>query len=141
MKLSTIKAIKEFCTSEISVDAWREVAEEMSNDQSDFEVGNFRFIDSNEIDEIQQNELRGDKYILGCFNAGFVAGVLDMDSYVIESMQQAEAFEAIGKMIISMGKLEELQEAYQQADGYGHHFNHYDGNEYECNGYLVFQTN
>jgi hypothetical protein len=46
-------------------------------------------------------------------------------------MQKAEAYEAIGKLIISLCKLPELQEAYASADGYGHHFNSYDFEEKE----------
>ena len=44
-------------------------------------------------------------------------------------MHKVDAFTAIGKLILSMGKLEELQQAYASADGYGHHFNGWDGTE------------
>ena len=101
------------------------------NDESDFEVSNVRFIRSDYIDEIQQDELSSDEYILGCFNSWFLAEVLDIDEDVIESIQKADAFEALGKLVISMDKLEELQESYASTDGYGHHFNHYDLSEEE----------
>jgi hypothetical protein len=122
---------------------WREILENAGT--NDFEVDDYRFILRSDIDQIQCDELKGDLYILGCFNAWFLADVLDIDCDVIEAMQEAEAYEAIGKLIISMDKLSELQQEYSSADGYGHHFNHYDGNEYELdiNGfdYLVFQIN
>lgn len=144
MNYSTIKAIKTFCESLHSEPNYREVIEAINNNENDFEVDGVRFIDSNSIDEIQQDEISSDLYMLGCFNAWFLADILEIDQEVIEEMQKAEAYTAIGKLIISMNKLEELQEAYQSADGYGHHFNHYDGNEEELtvNGitYHVFDN-
>ena len=89
----------------------------------------WRFIRHDVIDDIMQDELSSDEWFLGAFNDYFLADVLDVDVDVIQSMQKAEAFEAIGKLIISTGKLEELQEKYVSSDGYGHHFAHYDGHE------------
>ena len=89
----------------------------------------WRFIREDAIDGIMQDELASDEYILGCFNDWFLADALDMDIDVIQAMQKAEAYEALGKLVISTGKLQELQEKYVQADGYGHHFAHYDGFE------------
>lgn len=120
-----------------TVIGWNETADildtihEMHDGSEDFEVSNFRFIHSDHIDRIQCEELENDEYILGCFNAWLIADVLGIDTGVIEAMQKAEAFEAIGKLIISQDKLEALQQEYVSADGYGHHFNHQDGNEYE----------
>lgn len=128
---SKIKEIKTFCESLPSEPAWREVVENFVNEETDFTVDNVRFISSDCIDEIQQEELSNDEYILGCFNAWFVADCIGIDQEVIEAMQKVEAYEAIGKLIISLGKLPELQETYASADGYGHHFNSYDGNEEE----------
>lgn len=136
MKYSTIKEVKVFCQSLDSQPDWREVVTMLapcfvSGMVSDFEVDEVRFINSNDIDSIMRDELSSDEYILGCFNAGFLASVLDIDIEVIDAMQQAEAYEAIGKLVLSLGKLEELQHDYVMADGYGHHFNHYDGGEEE----------
>ena len=66
---------------------------------------------------------------------------MDIDIDVIQAMQKAEAFEALGKLVMSTGKLEELQEKYASEDGYGHHFGHYDGCEYELNSqpYYAFK--
>ena len=131
MKYSDLKTIKDFCESLTSAPDWREVVAEIENGANDFEVDNVRFINSADIDRIQCEELGNDEYILGCFNASFISDVLCIDQDVIEAMQKAEAFKAIGKLIISLGKLEELQQAYASADGYGHHFNHYDFAEEE----------
>jgi len=101
----------------------------------------WRFIREDAIDSIMQDELSSDEYILGCFTDWFLADVLDIDIDVIQAMQKAEAFEALGKLVISTGKLEELQEKYVSADGYGHHFGHYDGYEYNLNSqpYYAFK--
>jgi len=144
MKLSHIKTVKSFCNDLHSQPDWREVIENVLKYENDFTVDDVRFIAASVIDEIQQDELASDLYCLGCFNAPFLADVLDIDCDVIEAMQEAEAFEAIGKLIISMGKLEELQADYSRYDGYGHHFNSYNGGEEEItiNGinYLVFDN-
>ena len=129
MKYSQVKATKKFCNDLFSTPDYREVIENSGRD--DFTVDNVRFIRADAIDQIQQDELSCDEYVLGCFNAWFIADVLEIDQDVIEAMQKAGAFEALGKLVISMGKLEELQEAYARADGYGHHFNGYDFGEEE----------
>lgn len=129
MKYSDVKKIKAFCAGLFSEPDYREVISNAGED--DFEVDGVRFISDAAIDQIQQDELSSDEYMLGCFNAWFIADVLGIDLDVIEAMQKAEAFEAIGKLIISMGKLEELQGEYSRQDGYGHHFNGYDFGEEE----------
>ena len=108
---------------------------------TDFEINNYRFIHQGSIDEIQCNELESDEYILGCFTDWFLADVLELDIDVVQAMQKAEAFEALGKMVLSMDKLETLQEQYVSADGYGNHFAIYDGNEHEVGEYLAFRVN
>ena len=123
------------------IETTRKVLEGFINDIEDFEVEGYRFIHEDHIDKIQQDELGSDYYILGCFNANFLAGILDIDVDVIEAMQKAEAFEAVGKLVKSLGKLGEVQEEYARLDGYGHHFGHYDGNWEEIEDYLVFRIN
>lgn len=133
MKYSELKTIRAFCDDLFSTPDWREVATNIENGDDDFEVDGVRFIKSDQIDRIQQEELSNDEYILGCFNAGFLADILNIDYEVIAEMQKVKAYTALGKLILSLGKLEELQEAYASADGYGHHFNSYDGSEEELN--------
>ncbi len=126
----------------INLDLYNEeVLEQMESQEDDFEEGRFRFIHKDEIDKIQQDELSSDEYILGCFNAEFLCNILPISYDAIKKMQECEAFEAVGEIIIGGGHLEEVQEQYASADGYGQHFNSYDGNEYEVGEYLVFQTN
>lgn len=126
MKYSQVKVIKNFCSDLFSSPDWREVTAAIKQGKYDFEVDGVRFINSDNIDEIQQDELSSDLYCLGCFNASFLSGILELDQDAIEAIQKAEAYEALGKLIISMGKLVEVQSEYAFSDGYGHHFNHYD---------------
>lgn len=128
MNYSEIKEIRS-----IVGDDWREVIEEILEDNDDFEVAGYRFIDSESIDKIMQDELSSDEYILGCFSSWFLSDILGIDQDVIDAMKEAEAFEAIGKLVLSLNKLEELQKGYVRNDGYGHHFAHYDGEENEIN--------
>jgi len=131
MKYSDLKNIRAFCDGLTSTPDWKEVAQNIVDGETDFTVDNVRFINSDDIDRIQYDELSNDEYVLGCFNAWFLSDVTGIDQDVFEAMQKAEAFEAIGKLVISMGKLDELQQTYARWDGYGHHFNAYDGNEEE----------
>lgn len=144
MKYSEIKAIKKYCTSLHSQPNYKEVLENIIDKVDDFEVDNVRFISKEEIDNVQQQELKNDLHILGCFNSDFLSDILDIDGEVLDAMQDAEAFEAIGKLIISLNKLEDLQADYSCVDGYGHHFNSYDHSEdeFESNSisYYVFDN-
>ena len=136
MKFSEIKEVRELVGHN-----WRDVVESISMEEDDFEVDLHRFIRMDKIDEIQQNELSWEPYLLGCFTDWFLAGILNLDVDIIKELQKAEAYEALGKMVLSMDKLEELQEQYVSCDGYGHHFAHYDHNEHEIFGYYAFRVN
>ena len=129
MKYSELKSIRKLCSSLHSEPDWREVVGNIGED--DFTVDNVRFIRADAIDGIQANELSGDEYVLGCFNACFLADVTGIDKDVFEAMQKSDAYAAIGKLVISMDKLSELQQEYARQDGYGHHFNFYDFGEEE----------
>lgn len=140
MKYSEIKSIRAFCDGLTSSPDWREVIGNIGYD--DFTVDNVRFIKADAIDSIQRDELSADEYVLGCFNARFLSDVTGIDQDVFEAMQKADAYAAIGKLVISMGKLSELQQEYARHDGYGHHFNSYDSSEEEITldgiDYLIF---
>jgi len=139
---ATVKAMR---TANIGTEDITEAIKGILADESDCETDSWRLIRTDSIDAIMQEELGSDLYILGCFNSWFLASVLDIDEDVIVSMQDAEAFEAIGKLIISLGKLKDLQEGCAIADGYGAHFSPYDGDEWEIdtpNGtYHAFRIN
>jgi hypothetical protein len=111
----------------------------MRDSDDDFEVNGHRFIRRDAIAEIQREELSSDLYILGCFNADFLAGILDIDIDAIKAIQDAGAFEALGKLVLP--HIDEIQAKYSSVDGYGHHFAHYDGEEHEIGDYYAFRIN
>ena len=127
MKLSQFRNIKEL-SNELDID-FRELTEQITDENYDFEIDNYRFIKVSEIDTIQQDELKSDLYILGCFNADFIEDNTNLSLKVIQALQKAEAFEELGELMLD--DIETLQSEYVRMDGYGHHFGRYDGNEYE----------
>jgi len=134
MKYSELKKIKTFCNELTSQPDWREVVENIIDGETDFEVDNVRFINTDNILEIMVDEIFSDNYILGCFNAGFIAGNSDLNYELVKACQSAEAYEAIGTALnntMTQDDKENFCAAYASADGYGHHFNHYDFGEEE----------
>ena len=148
MKFSDIKTVKTFCEDLHSDPCYREVIENVLSGGSDFEVGNVRFIKDDNILEVMAEEIfNGDDYVLGCFNASFIAENSDLNYELIKACQEADAYQAIGKALndtMAQDEKESFCEEYASADGYGHHFNHYDGNceEITINGnlYHVFDN-
>ncbi len=117
----------------------KEIIQNMLNDEDDFEVGDYRFISNDKIDNIQVDELSSDTYILGCFTAWFIADITGLDLDVIEKAQKDESFELLGQLMLK--EIEKVQEKYSSADGYGHHFASYDGHEHEAGDYYYFKIN
>ena len=143
MKLSEIRTVKKFLEGldNFDMDNMREVIESMANDEDDFEVDNYRFIDSVAIDSIQVEEMESDAYILGCFNPGFIADNSNLSYEIVKALQDGEQFEALGQHLIDNDCIEDMQQEYSNLDGYGHHFAYYDGETLEINDYYVFRTN
>ncbi|MBQ3569562.1 MAG: hypothetical protein IJA20_02690 [Methanocorpusculum sp.] len=108
---------------------WQNLSDDFTLTASD--GAEYRFICSDKIDEIMQDELASDMCLLGCFNSNFLADILNLPEVLISAAQTAGAYEAIGETVIQFNKLEDLQEAYVNADGYGHHFAYYDHEELE----------
>ena len=127
MKLSQLRDVKNL-SNELDID-FRELTEQITDENDDFEIDNYRFIKVSEIDTIQQDELKSDLYILGCFNADFIEDNTNLSLKVIQALQKAEAFEELGELIVD--DIEIIQSEYARMDGYGHHFGRYDGNEHE----------
>ncbi len=118
----------------------RDITEYWQNGENDFTVYNrYRFIHEEEIDRIQQEELLSDLYMLGCFDAHFIADILKVDVNAIHAIQKADAFEGLGQLLVP--HIEDIQERYSSLDGYGHHFNPYDGTEDQVDSYFVFRIN
>lgn len=141
MKLSQLRDVKNL-SNELDID-FRELTEQIIDEVNDFEIEDYRFIKVSEIDEIQQNELKDDLYILGCFTDWFIADNTDLSLKVVQALQKAEAFEELGELIVN--DIETIQSEYSRLDGYGHHFGRYDGNEYEITlndvDYYYFKVN
>jgi hypothetical protein len=138
-----LAAITKLC-DELGLDL-EEVIENINDKETDFEVDNYRFIHKDVIDDIMCREMSDDAYILGCFNAWFIAENTDLSIDIVEVPQKADEFEAIGQHIIDNDFVEEMQASSVSYDGYGNHFAHYDNNEIEdlldvC-GYYVFRIN
>lgn len=130
MNFSDIKQVKAFCETLFSTPDWREVVRHIADEEHDFEVDNVRFINSEDIDEIQADEMENDSYILGCFNAEAIADATGWPTALIEAAQKGEAYQEIGEAM-TREQIEALQQIYSGADGYGHHFNSYDFGEEE----------
>ena len=110
---------------------------------ADLNGDEYRFIHNNVIDEIIKDDLKDDPYTLGCFNANFLAHYIPLVTDQIQHVQDAEGYEAIGYLVLAHGQIDELIEDMISLDGYGHYFNHYDGEEIELQNvnYRMFQTN
>ena len=127
MKLSQLRDVKNL-SNELDID-FKELVEQIIDEVDDFEIEDYRFIKVNEIDAIQQDELKSDLYVLGCFTDWFIAVNTKVSLKVIQALQKAEAFEELGELIVD--DIETIQSEYVRMDGYGHHFGRYDGNEHE----------
>ena len=127
MKLAQLRDVKNL-SNELDID-FRELTEQITDENNDFEMEDYRFIKVSEIDTIQQDELKSDLYILGCFVDRFIADNTNLSLKVVQALQKAEAFEELGELMLD--DIETLQSEYVSMDGYGHHFGRYDGNEYE----------
>lgn len=130
MKFSEIKTVISFC-NENNIEDWKEVVENIKSGESDFEINDFRFISSEEIDNIQTGELESDPYILGCFNSAFISECTGWPEILISAAQKGENYEEIGQELIDGDFVKKIQEMYSGYDSYGHHFGHYDGETHE----------
>lgn len=138
---SNLKAIIELCKNN-SID-YKEVINNILSNEIDFEVNNYRFIHEDEIDSIQCDELKSDTYILGCFNADFLADIINIPYKAILALQKSECYSELGE--ICEDYVPKIQQEYSRLDGYGHHFAHYDSYTIEdilaITGYYVFRVN
>ena len=114
------------------------------SDEADYETDNWRIIHANYIDGILADEIGCDSYILGCFSADAIADATGWPYDLIRAAQKGEAFSEIGDAMTT-DQIQKLAEIYAAADGYGHHFAHYDHYEHEIGtgsaGYYLFRIN
>jgi MoaA/NifB/PqqE/SkfB family radical SAM enzyme len=142
MKYSEVKELITIA-NEYGIDK-AELIENISNNENDFEVENYRFIKESAVLEEAVNMYRGDNYMLGCFSASFIADNTKLSYNVVKALQKAEVFEELGELINDEG-IEDFIEEYGRLDGWGHVFGSYDGNNDEVNilgeDFIVFRTN
>lgn len=108
---------------------------------ADLNGNEYRFIHNGIIDDVIATDLKDDPYHLGCFNADFLCHYIPLSADQIKHVQDAEGYEAIGFLVLAHGELDELVSDMISADGYGHYFNHWNGDEIELNNvpYRMFQ--
>ena len=125
----------------VSAPAWREVVEKILSGGQDFEVDGVRFIHDDVILSVLADELTNDEFILGCFAAGCIAEATGWPEVLITTVQKAEAYAEIGAAM-DADQVRKLAEIYSSADGFGHHFNRYDGSEEELivDGFGLFHV-
>jgi hypothetical protein len=120
------------------------ILESIIEEEDDFTVDDYRFIHKVAIDRIMDKSLESDTYLLGMFNAEFLAEIIEISSRLIEIIQKVEAWEELGEYIVSRDLISELREEYVSADGYGHYFASYDSETMEDilkeTGYYVFRN-
>ena len=130
--------------NEIGVDFY-EFMENYHNENPDFEIGKYRFIHEDKIDDIQVEEMKSDPYILGCFADWAIADASGLSYYIVLALQESDKFELIGQYLIDNDCVDELQRIYVANDSYGHHFAHYNHETLEDilseTGYYVFRVN
>lgn len=129
-----------------SADIVTEILDNVANNMPDFTVDDYRFINESSIDEILADELVSDEYVLGCFADWLIADVAGLSQDLVSIIQEAEAFEALGRWMARDRELvEKLAEKYASYDGYGHHFAGYDGQQHEMSVndvlFYVFRVN
>lgn len=125
----------------VDVDEIENIQDNLITGETDFDVvidgAEYRIISTDCIDEIMQEELLNDKYVLGCCTPWFIADCTDLDIDAIERAQKNESFELLGELLAK--DIKNVQEKMVSCDGYGNHFNHYDSNEYETSYFYIFR--
>ena len=141
MKFSQIKQIRTVCDELVSQPAWREVVEKILDSEQDFDVDGVRFIHDDIILDVLADELTNDGFILGCFAAVCIAEATGWPVVLIEAAQSGHAYQQIGAAM-DKDQVRKLAEIYSGADGFGHHFNAYDGGEEELtvDGFGLFHV-
>ena len=119
-------------------DNWREIAPEIDEDSNDIREGDYRLIHEEDIDDILKDELLSDLWMLGCFSAWFIADITGLDLDAVEKAQKDESFELLGHLMAK--NIDEVVSGFVSSDGYGHHFNSWDGSEENFGNYYVFRT-
>lgn len=140
------RAVFVLCRNEIGLSFDTDTAEELCeklDTATDFTMGvdggEYRFIETGDIDSIMEAELDDDHYLLGCCSAWFIADITGLTVDEVEKAQKADSMAVLGALMAK--DIEAVQGRMASEDGYGHYFSGYDGNEYETKHWHVFRTN
>lgn len=129
--------------NEFGRSAAEDIIANLGNDDFGVDREFYRFIREDEAYKIAYDMLEGDVYMLGCFNADFIADNTKLSYDIVKALQEGEQFDAIGQHIIDNDDLDDIVSEYIRLDGYGHVFGSYDGNyeEIEIDGvdYIYFR--
>ena len=121
----------------------RELVSQLSIKELDFDIDNYRFIQESNVFDIVKDSYECDPYILGYFNDWFISDNCSIPLNVVEALQKAECFEALGELMLRNG-IDELIKEYIRLDGPGHALNSYDHScdEININGldYIYFRA-
>lgn len=106
---------------------WKEAARQIAEEAQDFEVDGYRFIHKGSIDQIAVDSYLGDPYLLGMFNASFIADNSSLSFDIVRVLQRSDEYEAIGQHLLDADEAEDMILEACRIDGYGHMLNSYDG--------------
>jgi len=118
------------------IDEFEVFADEILVGKEDFYVGRTRVIHEAAIDKIMQDELVSDMYVLGGCTPSFIFECIDMDFDIIEEAQKHENYVVLGLLLAK--DIKAVQQKMVSWDGYGQHFNPYNGGDKLINKYYIF---
>lgn len=104
-----------------------------SNESANTTDYDYLVVAENYIQTAVEDNISSDEYVLGCFNAWFIANVTGWPLFLVEAAQTDEGRAKLGEAIVSEGFVPAMAEAYISADGAGHSLSGYDGTEHELN--------
>lgn len=99
MKTQTAKQIINLAKS-LSICKY-ELAENFNNQEKDFEVENYRFIEESEAIDILKEQYEGDPYILGCFNDYFIADCCNINLSAVKALQKSRSTRGVRRINIT----------------------------------------
>lgn len=127
MKLSQIKAVKLLCSRLWSKPNWRDVVHQSCTKlKRDFTVNGVRFISESDIFDILVDELQHNRLALGHFNSFYISNATGWPDEVIRMYQDNDDYETLTDNM-SDEAVEELAALYANHQGFGAHFNKFNG--------------
>ena len=138
--LSDLKEIRELLSDDAA--NLREFVENARSGLNSFTVDDYLFCrDDDAARNMIIEQLDGDAYLMGCCSPMALADVTGLEPDTFTILHEAEAFDAAGKIVISLDKVADLADICILWDGAGHMLSSYDGEEVELgNGWLAYRN-